>query len=163
ERILVAGNRGTSTSPGSEPSNGSSGNGATSRLAALDPADGHILWDRQLPAWVWAPITVGGGVGFVAVNTDLQAFETTTGRKLFPFPTHGTITSAAAGVNGRVHFGSGLAYFVGEVDRKFFVLGLPGDAGGGGGGGGGGPSPETTFSAIYDDIFVAAGCNTASC
>ena len=63
ERIVVAGNNGTSSGPGSEPSNGASrplggANTTTSVLMAMDPATGDVLWERQLPAWVWAPITL---------------------------------------------------------------------------------------------------------
>jgi hypothetical protein len=48
---------------------------------------------------------------------------------------------------------------VGERDNAFYALSLEG----GDGGGGGGVGDEITFTAIYDEIFVAEGCNTTSC
>jgi polyvinyl alcohol dehydrogenase (cytochrome) len=157
ERILATGNRGTSTAPGSEAT--APPNTGTSRLAAIDPATGTILWERQLGGFVWAPITVANGVGYVASDTVLQAFDVRTGQKLFAFPASGTITSAPVVAEGRVHFGAGLSYFVGVASNDFFVLTLDGRGGGGGGGGGGG----TTFSAIYDDILLASGCTSSAC
>ena len=145
ERILVANNGG--------------GNGV---LFALDPGTGDILWERALQGWVWAPITVANGVGIVASDTDLHAFDPATGADLFVFPTEGTIACGASIVNGRVHFGSGMQHIVGTVDRKLYVLALPGD-------GGGGPQPtpqpagEATFTAVYDEIFVGEGCTTPLC
>ncbi len=130
ERIIVAGNNGTSNGPGSEPSNGNShalaaAQTTTSVLMAMDPTDGHVLWERQLPAWDWSPITIANGVGFVAADRDLQAFDVTTGAKLFSFPTEGTIASGAAIVDGRVYFGSGIAYLGTKPDDKLHALALP--------------------------------------
>lgn len=127
ERIIVAGNNGESSAPGSEPSNGASRplGGAsitTSVLMALDPADGSVLWERQLPAWVWAPITLAGDVGFVSADSDLQAFDTATGRKLTVIDTEGTIASGASVADGRVYFGSGLAYFGTTNGTKVYAL-----------------------------------------
>src|SRR5205814_1900911 len=101
ERLIVTGNNGTSSGPGSEPANGNSksiggANTLTSVLMALDPADGDVLWERQLPAWDWAPITLAGSVGFVAADRELQAFDTATGAKLWSMQTEGTIASGAA-------------------------------------------------------------------
>src|SRR5207237_6322591 len=78
ERIIVAGNNGTSSAEGSEPANGNShplaaATTPTSVLMAMNPADGRVLWERQLPAWVWAPITLANGVGFVPADRQLQA------------------------------------------------------------------------------------------
>ncbi|MFM7142316.1 MAG: PQQ-binding-like beta-propeller repeat protein [Alphaproteobacteria bacterium] len=135
---------------------------ATTRatLVAMDPATGAYAWERELASWVWAPITVANGVGFVAVDTTLQAFDTATGRELFSFPTDGTIASAPTVAEGRVHFGAGLSYFVGKPGRMLHVLSLEG---GGGGGGGGGTTGAPTFTAIWNEIFVPTGCNTGSC
>lgn len=130
ERIIVAGNNGTSTGPGSEPANGNSvplggATNATSVLMAMSPADGSVLWERQLPAWAWAPITIANGVGFVSADRDLQAFDVATGAMLYEFHTSGTIASGAAIAGGRVYFGSGLAYLATEPDNHFHVLALP--------------------------------------
>ena len=146
ERILVANNGG--------------GNGV---LFALDPGTGDVLWERALPGWVWAPITVANGVGIVASDTDLHAFDPATGAGLFVFPTTGTIACGASIANGRVHFGSGLQHLVGTVDRKLYVLALPGDGGGGGPQPTPQPSGDATFTAVYDEIIVGEGCTTPLC
>jgi polyvinyl alcohol dehydrogenase (cytochrome) len=114
-RIVVAGNNGPS--PKRPP------DAPASVLTALDPATGEILWQRDLPGWVWAPITLGKGVGFVATGTDVQAFDVRTGKELATFSTEGTISSAPVAVGGRVYFGSGLSYF-GDVKpgRAFYAL-----------------------------------------
>jgi polyvinyl alcohol dehydrogenase (cytochrome) len=130
ERIVVAGNNGESDGLGSEPATGESEVGlgtqfATSVLMAMDPADGSILWERQLPAWVWAPITIANGVGYVSMESQLQAFDVETGENLFTFQTGGTITSGAAVVDGQVYFGSGLAYFATTPNTTFHALALP--------------------------------------
>ena len=130
ERIIVAGNNGESDGLGSEPATGESEAGAargfgTSVLMAMDPSDGSILWERQLPAWVWAPITIANGVGYVSAESELQAFDVATGEKLFTFQTGGTITSGAAVVDGQIYFGSGLAYFTTTPNNIFHALALP--------------------------------------
>jgi len=110
QRIVVAGNNGPSPKrPEGAPD---------AVLMALDPATGEIEWQRDLPEWVWAPITLGRGVGFVATGTDLQAFDLERGRELATFPTEGTITSAPVAVGGRVYFGSGLTYLGGPKPGK---------------------------------------------
>src|SRR5262249_6171088 len=158
EHIIAAGSRGSSTAPGSDDP---APNGHKSRLVALDPATGDIVWERQVGNWVWAPITVANGVGYVAADTDLQAFDARTGQKLFTFPTNGTITSAPVVAEGRVHFGSGTNYFGTTYARDFFVLSLDGR--------GAPPTPTpgvfagTTFTSIYADIIVGQGCTTSAC
>jgi len=137
--------------------------GADSKLVALDPATGTILWQTKVGHWVWGPVTVTNGVAFVPTWTVLRAYDTTNGEELFAFETPGTITSGAAIADGRIYFGSGMAYIVGERESTLYALSLPGDDG---------PTPEptaspapsdATFTSIYDDIFVGAGCATGSC
>lgn len=130
ERIIVAGNNASSDAPGGEPASGESeplgaATVPTSVLQALDPATGDVLWERQLPAWVWAPITLANGVGFVSAENELQAFDTSTGEKLFSLKTEGTISSGAAIAGGRVYFGSGLSYFFTTPGNTFRALALP--------------------------------------
>ncbi|HMJ12065.1 MAG TPA: PQQ-binding-like beta-propeller repeat protein, partial [Polyangiaceae bacterium] len=171
ERILVAGNVATSTGPGSEPYNGESNPNTTPKptpgtavLAALDPGTGAVLWERQLPAWSWAPITIANGVGFVAYETQLQAFDVRTGTKLFNYKAPGTITSAPAVANGAVYFGSGLSYYGGHPGQTLQALSLGGGGtGGAGGAGGSGGAGGATFGAVYSQVFVAAGCTSAFC
>jgi polyvinyl alcohol dehydrogenase (cytochrome) len=175
QRLILAGNRGSSDGPGSEPTNSESMGGAplTSRLMALNPADGSVIWERQLPAFVWAPITIANGIGFVAYETQLQAFNTATGAKLFNYRTAGTITSAPVVAEGAVFFGSGLSYFVGKPDNTLHSLVLDGkgplpvtDAGAGDGGGGtgdGGSGLAPTFTNVYTQVLLPAGCAGPFC
>ncbi|HEY6557286.1 MAG TPA: PQQ-binding-like beta-propeller repeat protein [Polyangiaceae bacterium] len=163
--ILVAGNRGTSAGPGSEPANGESrlGTPGTSVLAALNPADGSVAWERQLPAHVWAPITVANGVGFVPYEKQLQAFDVRDGRKLFNYKTAGTITSAPVVADGAVFFGSGLTYLAAHPDETFHALSIDGPL----------EEPEVptepdggavvTFSQVYGQVFTGNGCRSAFC
>jgi outer membrane protein assembly factor BamB len=124
ERIIAAGSTGRSTGPGSEePPPGSF---RRARLVALDPATGGIIWERQLPGWVWAPITTANGVGFVTIDDTVQAFNTVTGEKLYSFKTPGTISSAPVVAEGRVHFGSGISYILTTPALDFYVLSLNG-------------------------------------
>jgi polyvinyl alcohol dehydrogenase (cytochrome) len=116
ERLIGASNLGTSDGPGSEPSNNSSGAGTTARLVALDPANGDVLWERQLAAFVWSPITIANGVGFVAVNKDIEAFDTATGEKLWSMASAATIGGGPAVANGKLLFGSGFTY-TGAITR----------------------------------------------
>jgi polyvinyl alcohol dehydrogenase (cytochrome) len=109
--IIMAGNNGP-PGPGPEPPNPPrTFTAGTSMLVALDPATGGARWEVELPAWVWAPITLADGVGFVAVDRELRAFDTKTGKQLFSLETEGTISSAPAIVGRHVYFGSGLSYF----------------------------------------------------
>jgi polyvinyl alcohol dehydrogenase (cytochrome) len=111
KRILVAGNNGP-PGPGpadqNRPRNHEVG---TSILMALDPATGEIVWQQPLDNYVWAPITLADGVGFVAVDRELRAFATKTGEELFRLETVGTISSAPVVAGDRIYFGSGLGYF----------------------------------------------------
>jgi polyvinyl alcohol dehydrogenase (cytochrome) len=164
KNIIVAANLATSDAPGSEPANGESyaGQITTSVLYALNPGDGSVVWERQLPAWVWAPITIANGIGFVAYETQLQAFNTASGAKLLTYKTGGTITSAPVVADGAVHFGSGLSYFVGTPDGTLHSLVLggtnyPSDAGTGDAGG------EATFTAVYTQVLVGGGCSATFC
>lgn len=126
-RIVVSGNTGTSNAPGSEPSNGRSKPAGgtyptTAVLAALDPASGRVLWERQLPAWTWAPITLGAHVGFVTADDTVEAFDPTNGRRLFSFTAAGTISSAPVLVGRRVYFGSGVPYFTTKDAHTVYAL-----------------------------------------
>ena len=116
ERIIVAGNNGPG---GTAPPEGVTGMGV---LMAMDPATGEVLWQRELNEWVWAPITLGDGVGFVAVDVQLQAFDTETGEPLFSLDTEGTISSAPVISGRRVYFGSGLSYIGTSSGQTVYAL-----------------------------------------
>ena len=149
ERILVASNE------------RSTGDGT---LFALDPATGSVLWQQPLASWVWAPITIANQVAFVATSDQMRAYDVANGEELFAFPSEGTITSGAAVADGRVYFGSGMAYIVGAPTSRVYALSLPGDDPG--------PAPEptrtpdagdATFTVVYEEIFVGSGCASGSC
>jgi polyvinyl alcohol dehydrogenase (cytochrome) len=113
--IIVAGNNGPSSTPRPD--------GAPAAvLMALDPATGAVQWQRDLDAWVWAPITLGNGVGFVAPDDEVQAFDTKTGRELFHFATDGTVSSAPVIVDKRVYFGSGISYLSTKPGKALYAL-----------------------------------------
>lgn len=163
QNIILAGNRGSSTGPGSEDSNGESSNltsPPTSVLEALNPSNGNVVWERQLPAWVWAPITVANGIGFVAYEKSMQAFDVRNGNKLFTYRTNGTISSSPVVVDGTVYFGSGLSYIATHADQTLHALALDGkfvpDAGSGDAG-------AATFTAVYDQVLFGGGCASAFC
>ena len=127
QRTIIAANNGASTGEGSEPANGNSHTlglpiATTSVLEALDPATGAVLWERQLPAWVWAPITIANGVGFVSADREIQAFDVATSKKLWSMQTAGTIASGAAIAGGRIYFGSGLGYIGTTVDTTLHAV-----------------------------------------
>ncbi len=137
---------------------------ADTKLVALDPATGAVVWQRTLDNWVWGPLTIANGMIFAPVWTTLRVYDTTNGAELFAFDTPGTIASGASIVDGRVYFGSGMAYIVGERESTIHALSLPGDDGP--------PTPaptaspvpaDATFSSIYEDILVGAGCANGSC
>ncbi len=108
--IIMAGNNGPPGPAPDSPDRPRTHPVGTSELVALDPATGDVRWQTELPAYVWAPITLADGVAFVAVDTELHAFDTKTGQQLFSLATEGTISSAPVVVGRRVYFGSGLSY-----------------------------------------------------
>jgi polyvinyl alcohol dehydrogenase (cytochrome) len=108
--IIVAGNNGP-PGPGVDPlGRPRTHTVGTALLVALDPATGDVRWQTDLPAWVWAPVTLTDRVAFVAVDRELRTFDTRTGKQLSSLETEGTITSAPAVVGQRVYFGSGVSY-----------------------------------------------------
>jgi polyvinyl alcohol dehydrogenase (cytochrome) len=113
--IIVAGNNG----PGRRrPPEGA----PRSVLMAMDPATGRVKWQRELPGFVWAPITLGRRVGFVAPDDSVQAFDTRTGKELFSFATEGTVSSTPVIVGDRVYFGSGISYIGTKPGKAFYAL-----------------------------------------
>jgi polyvinyl alcohol dehydrogenase (cytochrome) len=122
-RLLFALNGETSDAPGSEVREEGALN--QSVLVALDPLTLDLLWERQLPNVVWAPITVANGVGFVARDKTLEAFDTATGRRLFTYETEGTIACAPSIAHGTVAFGSGMTYMVGTPGSVVHALRVP--------------------------------------
>jgi polyvinyl alcohol dehydrogenase (cytochrome) len=128
EYLYTVNNRTTSEAPGSEASNGDSvTDKTTSVLFALHPLTLDTVWERQLPAWVWSPMTLVNGMGFLGAERLLEAFDTSDGSKLYEFKTEGTIIGAPVVNNGRVYVTSGLTYYFGHPDDKLHALALPDD------------------------------------
>jgi polyvinyl alcohol dehydrogenase (cytochrome) len=162
EHILVVNNQSASMVDGGEVSNGDSG--STSVLFALDPLTLDIVWERQLPAWVWAPLTIANGVGYVGAETHLEAFDIKNGAKLFDYQAVGTIIGGPVVNNGRVFVPSGLSYIYGHRDDQFHAFALPDDPAFSKtvtGGPGGGPL-EPTFKNVYQSI-IARNCIQSQC
>ncbi len=122
QHLILQCNNGTSTGPGSEPSNG---DGGTSLLAALIPDTLEVAWERQLGANVWSPITLANGVGYLGMSTRLEAFDLETGARLFQYQVGGTIGSGVTVSNGRIFFGSGMTWIGTKADGKLVSLQLP--------------------------------------
>ena len=120
--IIVAGNNGPGGRDDRPAEDEPAGEPPPAVLMALDPATGDVVWERPLPAWVWAPITLGDGVGFVTADNQLQAFDTDTGEELFHLDTLGTISSAPVVAGDRVYFGSGLSYLTTKSGRTVYAL-----------------------------------------
>jgi polyvinyl alcohol dehydrogenase (cytochrome) len=128
EYLYTVNNRSASDAPGSEPANNdSTADPKTSVLFALDPLTLDIVWERQLPAWVWSPMTLVNGMGLLGAERLLEAFDTSDGTKLYEFKTEGTIIGAPVVNNGRVYVTSGLTYYFGHPDDKLHALALPDD------------------------------------
>jgi polyvinyl alcohol dehydrogenase (cytochrome) len=123
--LYAVNNQATSTGANSEAANGDSA--STSVLYALDPEDLTIAWERQLPAWVWAPMTIVNGMALVGPETHLEVIDLSDGSKLFDFKAVGTIIGAPVVNNGRVYVPSGLSYTFGHRDDKLHALALPDD------------------------------------
>jgi len=123
KHLLIAVNGATSDAPGSEPVAEGAVNPAV--IFALDPANGDIVWERQISGQVMASITVANGVGFVGADKKLEAFDTNTGERLFEYPVDATIAAPITVSNGRVAIGSGLQWLFGTPGSKLTVLELP--------------------------------------
>lgn len=126
QRLITVCNGATSTAPGSEPDDPNL-KGGTSVLYALEPDTLNIIYERQLRAPVWNPITIANGVGFLGMQTTLEAFDVETGAALFTYVVPGTIGSGITISNGRIFFGSGMTYlaFVNHEDGTIQSLALP--------------------------------------
>jgi polyvinyl alcohol dehydrogenase (cytochrome) len=95
------------------------------RLVGMNPGTGKVDWEREFPAWVWGPITVHNGVGFVPVDTTMHAFDVEDGAELFSYQGDGTISSGAVVADGKVYFGNGTSYFSTTSGSDVNVLQIP--------------------------------------
>jgi polyvinyl alcohol dehydrogenase (cytochrome) len=101
--------------------------------AALDPANGAILWQVAEPqrAPVYAAPAVANGVVFAgsmaATGDQMFALDAASGAILLRLPAGGSIGAHPAIAGGRVYWGAGFGMFGGSVTDKVHVLALPGD------------------------------------
>ena len=110
--------------------------GTAGSWSALDPTDGHILWQTPDPngAQDSGYMTVANGVvyapstGAATPSTpNMFALDAATGEVLWSFPSGGSVAAGAVVVNGTVYWGSGYGR-VGLVggQNKFFAFSLGG-------------------------------------
>ena len=71
-------------------------------LYAIHPADGSILWQRDLDGTVIAPVTVANGMVFASTTLGLEIFHAGTGQLLWRDGTGGALYSQPVVVNGTV-------------------------------------------------------------
>ena len=160
--LYTVNNQSTSYASGAEAANGDSL--TPSVMFALDPLTLDVEWEHQLPAWVWAPMTLVNGMSFVGAETHLEAIDTNEGSKLFDFKVAGTIIGAPVVNNGRVYFPSGLSYYFGHPDDKLHALALPDDPAAGEKYDTG-PPPDLsapTFANVYAAV-IAKSCIDSQC
>jgi polyvinyl alcohol dehydrogenase (cytochrome) len=165
--LYAVNNQAKSNGAGSEAPNGDSvaidGTMSASVLFNLDPMTLDIIYERQLPAWVWDPMTLVNGMAFVGAETHLEAVDTNDGSKLWDFHAKGTFIGAPVVNNGRIYVASGLSYYFGHPDDKLHVFALPDDPAIGEKYDA--PPPDLTsptFANVYTQI-IAKSCIDAQC
>ena len=85
-----------------------------SKVFALDPATGHILWSANFGGNVFAPIGAVPGLAFVGTDTGtMTALDTSTGRVLWSFRAPDKVGGGPSVVDGRVLWGYGFTLFKG--------------------------------------------------
>jgi polyvinyl alcohol dehydrogenase (cytochrome) len=104
--------------------------------AALDPANGQILWQTGDPqgAWDLAPVTVANGVVYASsvakTGNEMYALDAATGTILWQFAAGSSVNSGPAVVDGSVYWGSGYARAAeGNGNKKFYAFSLDGKEG----------------------------------
>jgi len=162
EHIVTIINQSTSTASGSEMKNGDSP--STGVLFVLDPLSLDIVWEKQLPAVSWAPLTIANGVAYVGPETHFQAIDLSDGTKLFEYKTVGSIIGGPVINKGRVYVPSGLQYFQGHPDDKLHAFALPDDPAFSkqGGGASNGEPLKPTFTNVYRSV-IAKSCIQSQC
>jgi polyvinyl alcohol dehydrogenase (cytochrome) len=106
--------------------------------AALDPSDGHILWQIPDPRWNIEPrgapdlaaLTVANGVLYAGSMShaaeQMYALNAATGAILWRFAAGGSVVSGPAVVDGVVYWGSGYARTGGVGNDKFYAFSIDG-------------------------------------
>jgi outer membrane protein assembly factor BamB len=136
-------------------------------LHVLDPKDGSDVRDPlQFDGLAWGAPSIANGVLFVPINDVLHVLNAATGEELSSFATGGTIAGGAPAIaDGRVVVKSGLQYMFAKdakANDEFICYAVreppaPPEAVDAG------ASPDMpTFSAVYQNVIVAKGCNGAA-
>jgi polyvinyl alcohol dehydrogenase (cytochrome) len=112
--------------------------GTAGSWAALNPANGKILWQAPDPysAMGFGPVTVANGVLFVpssatkATDCNMIALDAATGKALWSFAPGASTIAGAAVVNGVVYWGTGYTHipiseFTGGVNA-FYAFSIDG-------------------------------------
>jgi polyvinyl alcohol dehydrogenase (cytochrome) len=85
-----------------------------SKVFALDPATGHILWSGDLDGNVFAPISAAPGVAFVGTDAGtMSALDTSDGRVLWSFKAPDKVGGGPSIVDGWLLWGYGFTLFKG--------------------------------------------------
>ncbi|HET8934673.1 MAG TPA: PQQ-binding-like beta-propeller repeat protein [Polyangiales bacterium] len=140
-----------------------------SLLRVMNAADGSDVFEPvPLGKTVWGAVSLANGLLLVPANTELRIYDTATDEELVTFETGGTISGGAPVVHdGNVLVQSGLSFIYaddGVSNNQIICYGLdatskPMEPKSGG------TSPNTgaaTWSAIYNEVIVAAGCSGAA-
>ncbi|HET9015881.1 MAG TPA: PQQ-binding-like beta-propeller repeat protein [Thermomicrobiaceae bacterium] len=102
--------------------------------AALDPADGHVIWQVADPngAMDLGPMTVANGVVYApsmgaqsAGTPNMFALNAATGKTLWSYASGGSVVAGAVVANDAVYWGSGyanLAVFGGVGSHTFYAF-----------------------------------------
>jgi polyvinyl alcohol dehydrogenase (cytochrome) len=112
--------------------------GTAGSWAALNPANGKILWQVPDPnsGWGIGPVAVANGVVYVpssagkATDRNMIALNAATGKTLWSFASGATTIAGAAVLNGVVYWGTGYTHipipeFTGGVDA-FYAFSING-------------------------------------
>ena len=106
--------------------------------AALNPADGRILWQTADPQWTTDPrgasdlaaLSVANGIVYAGsmahAGEQMYALDAASGGILWRFPAGGSVVAGPAIVRGTVYWGSGYARTGGVGNDKFYAFSIDG-------------------------------------
>ena len=101
----------------------------TTEVLALDDATGEILWRREYPGAIYAPVSAVPGVVFVATTeAQMLALDAATGEELWSFEAPEQVGGGATILDGAVYWGFGFALFGGGSGVGGLLAFRPSDA-----------------------------------
>ncbi|HYM85050.1 MAG TPA: PQQ-binding-like beta-propeller repeat protein, partial [Candidatus Dormibacteraeota bacterium] len=83
------------------------GTGYPGGIRAIDPTSGNVVWEHGLASPVVPALAYDDGVVFAGVGPRREAFDASSGARLFSAATSGTIFAPPTISNGTVYVGSG--------------------------------------------------------